>query len=122
MLPFRLTASASSAEKLYDRKHDYNTVIGRLRDGMNQAQARTRIETLWPAIRHATAPIGAPEHDAFLARRIQVEPAARGISYLRETFSRPLYILFGIVALLLLLACVNLASVALARPRAAPPN
>jgi predicted permease len=109
-----MTASASSAEKLYDRTHDYNTVIGRLRDGMDQAQARARIEAAWPAIRQATAPDAAPEHDAFLARRIRVEPAARGISYLRERFTRPLYILFGIVALLLLLACVNLASVALA--------
>jgi len=109
-----MTASASSAGHLYDRTHDYNTVIGRLRDGMDEAQARARIEALWPAIRQATAPDAAPEHDAFLARRIQVEPAARGISYLRERFTRPLYILFGIVALLLLLACVNLASVALA--------
>lgn len=109
------TASALSAEKLYDRAHAYNTVIGRLRDGMSQAQARARIEALWPAIRQATAPSAAPEHDAFLARRIQVEPAARGISYLRERFTRPLYMLFGIVALLLLLACVNLASVALAK-------
>src|SRR5580658_4733143 len=109
-----MTASASSAEKLYDRTHDYNTVIGRLRDGMDQAQGRARIEAVWPAIRQATAPDAAPEHGAFLARRIQVEPAARGISYLRERFTRPLYILFGIVALLLLLACVNLASVALA--------
>jgi predicted permease len=110
-----ITASASSAERLYDRTHAYNTVIGRLHDGMDPAQARARIEAMWPAIRQATAPDAAPEHAAFLARRIQVEPAARGISYLRERFTRPLYILFGIVALLLLLACVNLASVALAR-------
>ena len=109
-----MTASAPSAEHLYDRTHDYNTVIGRLRDGMDQAQARAGIEAVWSAIRQATAPDAAPEHDAFLARGIQVEPAARGISYLRERFTRPLYILFGIVALLLLLACVNLASVALA--------
>ena len=110
-----LTASASSPEKLYDRTHAYNTVIGRLRDGMDAGQVRARIAAMWPAIRQATAPHAAPDHDAFLARRIRVDPAARGISYLREGFTRPLYILFGIVGLLLLLACVNLASVALAR-------
>jgi predicted permease len=110
-----LTAAASSAERLYDRTHAYNTVIGRLRDGMDAVQARVRVGAIWPAIRLATAPDAAPEHDSFLARRVQVEPAARGISYLRESFTRPLYILFGIVALLLMLACVNLASVALAR-------
>jgi predicted permease len=110
-----VTASAAIAERAYDRTHAYYTVIGRLRDGIDEAQARARIAAMWPAIRQATAPDAAPEHDAFLARRIQVDPAARGISYLRERFTRPLYILFGIVALLLLLACVNLASVALAR-------
>ena len=110
-----ITASAAIAERLYDRTHTYYTVIGRLRDGMDEAQARARIEAHWPAIRQATAPDAGPERDAFLAQRIQVEPAARGISYLRQRFTRPLYILFGIVALLLLLACVNLASVALAR-------
>jgi predicted permease len=103
------------AERLRDRKAAYHTVIGRMRDSIDPVQARARLEAIWPSIRQATAPDGAPEHDAFLARRIQVEPAARGLSYLRERFTRPLYTLLGIVALLLLLACVNLANVALAR-------
>ena len=103
------------AETLRDRKSAENTVIGRLRDGVNPAQARARLEAIWPSIRQATAADGAPEYDSFLTRRIQIEPAARGISYLRDQFAHPLYILLGIVALLLLLACVNLANVALAR-------
>lgn len=103
------------AETLRDRKSAENTVIGRLRDGVSPAQARARLEAIWPSIRQATAADGAPEYDSFLARRIQIEPAARGISYLRDQFAHPLYILLGIVALLLLLACVNLANVALAR-------
>ncbi len=110
-----VTASAAVADHVYDRKNAYYTVIGRLRDGVDSRQARAQIDTLWPAIRDSTAPDLQPDRAYFLARRIQIEPAAHGISYLRERFTQPLYILFGIVALLLLLACVNLATVALAR-------
>jgi predicted permease len=117
-----VTASAAIAERVYDRTHTYYTVIGRLRDGMSEVQACARMEAIWPAIRQAAAPDAAPERASFLARRIQVEPAARGISYLRERFTRPLYILFGIVALLLLLECVNLASMALARAQGRVPE
>ncbi len=102
-------------ETLRDRKDESNIVIGRLRDGINPAPAQTLLEGMWPSIRQATAPDGALEHDSFLTRRIQMEPAGRGISFLRGQFTRPLYILLGMVALLLLLACVNLANVALAR-------
>jgi len=103
------------AEALRDRKSAENTVIGRLRDGVSPPQARVRLETIWPSIRQATAADGAPEYNSFLARRIRIEAAARGVSYLRDQFAHPLYILLGIVALLLLLACVNLANLALAQ-------
>ncbi len=112
-----VTASAASARQLNDRTHSYYTVIGRLREGMSEAQAKARIAAIWPAIRENTAPEAEPEHSEFLARRIQVEPAAHGISYLRARFTQPLYILSGLVALLLLLACANLASMALAQAR-----
>ncbi len=98
-----------------DRKSAYYTVIGRLRDHVDAAQARAQLETIWPSIREQTAPESVPERDAFLTRRIQEEPAAQGVSYLRERFTRPLYMLSAVVAILLLLACVNLANVALAR-------
>ncbi|HEX4230668.1 MAG TPA: ADOP family duplicated permease [Bryobacteraceae bacterium] len=108
-------ATASTAERFYDPKRNYYTVIGRLRDGVDAARARAELEAIWPTIRRTTAPANGPERDAFLASRVQVEPAARGLSYLRERFTRPLYILLTIAALLLLLACLNLATIGLAR-------
>jgi putative ABC transport system permease protein len=110
-----VSVASSTFERVYSRKDAYYVVIGRLRDGVSEAQARARIAALWPAIRESTAPESGPARAASLALRIQVEPAARGQSYLREQFTKPLYILLGIVGLLLMLACVNLASVALAR-------
>jgi predicted permease len=109
------TATASSVESFNDPKHYYYTVIGRLRDGVDAARARVELKANWPSIRRATAPVSGPERDTFLASRVQVEPAASGLSYLRERFTRPLYILLSIAGLLLLLACLNLATIALAR-------
>jgi putative ABC transport system permease protein len=108
-------ANATIPVTAMDRKSSYYTVIGRVRDTVDPALARAQLQTIWPSVREQTAPESAPEHDAFLARRIQEEPAAQGVSYLRERFTRPLYALSVIVGILLLLACVNLANVALAR-------
>lgn len=109
------TFYASSAERLLDRKSAYWTVIGRLRDGVSPKQAEARLAAIWPAIRATTAPETSPQRESFLVRRIQAEPASRGISYMRERFTRPLFILSGAAGMLLLLACVNLANVSMAR-------
>jgi predicted permease len=47
--------------------------------------------------------------------RIEVEPAGAGLSLLRDQFSKPLLMLLALVGLLLLIACINLASLLLAR-------
>jgi predicted permease len=110
-----ITTYVGNAKRLYDRRNANYTVIGRLRDGASSGKARAEIEALWPSIRRATAPESSQERESFLARRIRTEPATRGFSYLRERFRRPLYVLLGAVGLLLLLACANLSSIALAR-------
>ncbi len=54
----------------------------------------------------------------FLESKIRVHSAATGISDLRKTFLRPLWILFGVAAGILLMACANVASLLLARSTA----
>lgn len=110
-----ITSYVADASQLYDRRNTHFIVIGRLRDSFSSERAKAEVETLWPSIRNATAPGRTRERESFLARRIRMEPAARGFSYLRQRFTRPLYLLSGVVALLLLLACANVASIALAR-------
>ena len=47
--------------------------------------------------------------------RVEVDPGGSGSSGLRDTFSAPLKVLMGVVAVALLIACANLASLLLAR-------
>jgi len=50
---------------------------------------------------------------------LELTPVATGIAKdLRAQFTRPLYVLWGIVGVILLVACVNLASLMLARAAA----
>jgi len=90
---------------------------GRLKPGMTLEQARVELESLWPGIRREMAPLDkTPEELAnFQKLQLKVESGARGGSYARHRFEKPLYVLLAIAGVVLLLACVNLASMMLAR-------
>ena len=95
-------------------------ILGRLKSGVTMEQATANVNVLFPQILRSFPDARlSQENLARLARaHVQLETMARGISDLRQTYSEPLKILMAIVALVLLIACANIANLLLARSTA----
>ena len=94
--------------------------IGRLKAGWSFRQASAQLSGVAPGIFAATLPA---EYDQaarkdYLRFSLRAEPAATGASPLREQYAYPLWALLSISALVLLIACANLANLMLARASA----
>jgi len=83
-------------------------LMGRLKPGVQAQQARTDLSLLAPRLRDSVSQGG-------FIDRIAVETGDRGGSGLRDSFSDPLHIVMAVVAVVLLIACANLAGLQLAR-------
>jgi putative ABC transport system permease protein len=93
------------------------TVIGRLKPGMTLDRASAHLRTIAPDLFEASLPADYPAAsvNAYLTSSLEAQPAGTGLSYLREEYTSALLLLLAMTGFILLIACVNLTNLMLAR-------
>ncbi len=111
-------------KQLNDRRRRFIQIFGRLKPGVSIDQAKAGLQPLFHQIidsevlMPAFAKASSYSKSEFLKMWMDTLPASKGRSQLREQFSKPLLALMAIVALVLLIACSNLANLLIARASA----
>jgi predicted permease len=93
------------------------TVMGRVAPGRSLDQIKAQLAATSPALFEASLPATFPPDLAkdYLSFRLSAAPGATGVSTLRQLYADPLVIVQATTALVLLIACTNLANLVLAR-------
>ncbi len=106
--------------RLQSRRHQWLSVMARIKDGVSPTQAQASIEVLYRQLREMesqslSASVSEFDRQQFLAQRIALLPGAQGFRRLQAEMRTSLWLLFGATVVILLILCANLANLMLAR-------
>src|SRR5580693_4859217 len=104
---------------LGERRSRWLNIAARLKPGMTAKQAEATINPLWYSLREMELQRmdNPPQRlrTDFMKTHLSLLDGAKGLSPLRNEFSKPLVALMAMVGLVLLIACANVANLLLAR-------
>lgn len=97
-------------------KIEWLQAIGRLKRGVGIDKANANINAVFERILQSqTGQMTTEERRTFMNQHLAVVEGSRGASTLRGDLGKPLQILMAVVALILLIACANIANILLVR-------
>ena len=119
-LPLTIRRELEGFNRYENRRTYWIYAFGRLKPGVTLEQVQTALNGLYtPILTDVEAPLQQGMSDATLARfkakHIGVTPGSRGQSDTHREAKTPLAMLFGVTAVVLLIACANIANLLLAR-------
>jgi predicted permease len=113
-LPIKIQPLVQPSTPLTDEM-TWLAVMLRMKPGQSLDAATAALRAVQPQIRAAALPASARAPRSFLSKPFVLTPVGRGLSPLRARFERPLVMILVVVALVLIIACANIANLMLAR-------
>ena len=120
MVPVMMKAQMTPTwDDLQSRTSRWLTVMARLKPDVSAVQAEAAMNVVYRQINEQElqqlSGVSQLFRDRFLAKHLFLRPGEKGRSDLRQQFTTPILVLMGMVGVVLLIACANVANLLLAR-------